>query len=137
MTTTLTDGTTTVTLPAELLRTDEYGYSPVRQSVTPTLTGALWVDVSTMQTGEPITLSGSRDSDGSVYGAITRSQLATLRAMANQPGQPHTLTYRGQAYTVIWRHHDAPAIAAEDVVPFSDPLPSDFVIPTLKFTVIY
>lgn len=135
MTTTLTDGTTTVTLPAELLRTDEYGYSPVRQSVTPTLTGALWVDVSTMQTGEPITLAGGRDDNG-VYGAITRTQLATLRAMADQPGQPHTLTYRGQAYTVIWRHHDAPAVSAEDVVPFSDLLHSDFVIPTLKFTMI-
>ena len=135
MTTTLTDVTTTVTLPAELLRTDEYGYSPVRQSVTPTLTGALWVDVSTMQTGEPITLAGGRDDNG-VYGAITRTQLATLRAMADQPGQPHTLTYRGQAYTVIWRHHDAPAVSAEDVVPFSDLLHSDFVIPTLKFTMI-
>ena len=133
--TTLSDGTTTITLPDDLLRTDEYGYSPVRQSVTPTLTGALWVDVSTLQTGEPITISGGRDDNG-VYGAITRTQLAALRAMANQPGQPHTLTYCGQAYTVIWRHHDAPAVAAEDVVPFSDLSQSDFVIPTLKFTVI-
>ncbi len=132
---TLTDGTTTVTLPPDLLRTDDYGYSPVRQAVTPTLTGALWVDVSTMQTGEPITLAGGRDDNG-VYGVIPRSQLAILRAMSNRPGQPHTLTYRGQAYTVIWRHHDAPAIAAEDVVPFSDLADADFVIPTLKFTVI-
>ena len=135
MTTTISDGTLTVTLTDELLRTDEYGYSPVRQAVTPTLTGALWVDVSTMQTGEPITLAGGRDGTD-VYGAITRAQLATLRNMANQPGQPHTLTYRGQAYTVIWRHHDGGAIAADDVVPFSDLALSDYVIPTLKFMVI-
>jgi hypothetical protein len=130
MSTTLTDGTTTVTLTADLLRTDEHAWSPVRQAVTATLTGALWIDVSEMQAGEPITLSGSADNAG----AITRTQFSQLRAMADMPGQVFTLTCQGAAHQVIWRHEDSPALDARDLIDYNDPLPTDWVIPTLKFT---
>lgn len=130
MSTILTDGTTTVTLTADLLRTDQHAWSPVRQAVTATLTGALWIDVSEMQAGEPITLSGSADNAG----AITRAQFAQLRALANMPGQVFTLTYQGAAYQVMWRHEEPPALDARDLIDYADPLPTDWVIPTLKFT---
>ncbi len=129
MTTTLTDGITTVTLTDDLLRTDEHAWSPVRQSVSTTLTGALFIDVSVMQAGEPITLAGGQD-----YGHITRAAFATLRTLADLPGQVFTLTYRGVPHVVVWRHEDAPALDARDLIDYADPVESDWVIPTLKFT---
>jgi len=130
MTTTLTDGVVTVTLSDDLLRIDEHAWSPVRQSVSPTLTGALFIDVSVMQAGEPITLAGAADSSG----AITRAQFAQLRALADVAGKTYTLTYRGTAYEVVWRHEDAPALDARDLIDYADPIASDWVVPTLKFT---
>jgi len=130
MTTTLADGVITVTLSDDLLRIDEHAWSPVRQSVSPTLTGALFIDVSVMQAGEPITLSGGADNSG----AITRAQFAQLRALADIAGKTYTLTYRGTAYEVVWRHEDAPALDARDFIDYSDPIASDWVVPTLKFT---
>lgn len=133
MSTTLTDGVTTWALPDDLIRVDEHSYSPVRQAVTPTLEGALWIDVSTMQAGEPITLRG--EQVGNFYfGEITRDLFAQLRATSNVPGQIYTLTWRGTAYQVIWRHEEAPALSAEGVTDYSDPAPTDLVVPILKFT---
>ncbi len=131
---TLSNGTTTISLTEDLLRTDEHGWSPVRQSITPTLTGAIWIDVSVTQAGEPITLAGGRDGDGFPYGIITRSQFAQLRAMADAAGQTYTLTLQGIAYQVVWRHEDAPALDGQDLIDYADPTPEDWVIPTLKFT---
>lgn len=126
---TLSDGVLVIDLPADLLRTDEHGWSPVRQSQDLTLEGALWVDESIAQAGEPITLEG-----GATYGHMLRSELAQLRAAADQKGKSWTLTYRGEEFTVIWRHSDAPALVARDLINYSDPLPTDFVVPTIKFT---
>lgn len=131
--TTLAFGATVITLPAGLLRTDAYGYSPVRQSVTATLDGVPWVDVSVAASGAPITLSGGR-SGGNVYGDMTRGAFAALRALADLPGQVFTLTHNGAAYVVIWRHEEPPALDAKDLVDYADPGPDDLVIPTLKFT---
>ena len=136
MTTTISDGTTTVTLSDDLLQEDEHGWSPVQQATTHTLTGALWVDVSVKQTGRPITLAAGADPDGTVYGITTRADYARLRAMADTPGQVCTLTWRGAAYQVLWRHEDPPALDARDLINYPDPAPEDYVLPTLKFTVI-
>lgn len=133
MSTTLTDGVTTWTLPDDLVRIDEHSHSPVRQAITPTLTGALWIDVSEMQGGEPITLRGFQ-SGSSYYGEITRELFSQLRAAADVPGQTFTLTWRGTAYQVVWRHEDPPALDAEDVTDYYDPEPTDLVIPIMKFT---
>lgn len=129
MSTTLTDGVTTVTLPDDLLRTDEHAYSPVRQAVSNTLTGALWIDVSVAQAGEPITLAG-----GDEYGHMTRAEFAALRALADAAGQIYTLTFGGSAYQVMWRHESPPALDAYDLLDYSDKQPTDPVVPTLKFT---
>ncbi len=135
MTTTLTRGQTVITLPDDLLRTDAHGWSPVRQSVDYTLDGALWIDVSVAQAGEPITLAGGQS--GELYwGAMTRAQYAQLRALADAPGQACTLSYLGSTYQVIWRHQDAPALDATDVIDYADPTAAEMVLPTLKLMVI-
>lgn len=125
----LSDGLTALTLPDDLLRIDEHDWSPVHQAVTPTLTGALWIDVSSMQAGEPITLAGGQD-----YGLITRAEFAQLRALADVAGKVCSLTLRGSTYSVMWRHEDSPALSARDWIDYADPDPADWVIPTLKFT---
>ena len=132
---TLSDGSTAITLTDDLLRTDEHGWSPVRQGVTPTLTGALVIDVSVLQAGEPITLAGARQGpDGLPYGLISRADFSRLRAMSAQPGKVWSLTLRGVTYQVVWRHEDPPALDAQDLIDYSDPEDSDWVIPVLKFT---
>ncbi len=136
MTTTLSNGSVTVELSPDLLLIDEHAWSPVSQSVSYTLTGALWVDVSVKQTGRPLTLAAGTDQDGFPYGLTTRATYAQLRALADTPGQQCTLTYLGVAYQVIWRHEDPPALDARDLVDYADPAPTDYVLPTLKFTVI-
>ena len=136
MTTTLSDGVTTVTLPDDMLMQDEHSWSPVQQTTSYTLTGALWVDTSVRQAGRPITLAGGRDSDGYVYGFMSRADFAAHRALADIPGKVFTLTWRGTAYQVIWRHDDPPALDARDIVDYTDPQPTGYVIPTYKFTVV-
>lgn len=131
---TLSNGTTTIALPDDLIWTDEHGYSPVRQSVTPTIGGALWIDVSVLSAGQPITLQAGRDDEGYPYALMTRAQFAQLRVWADQPGQVFTLTYNGNSYDVIWRHEAPPALDATDLIDYPDPEPTDFVIVTLRFT---
>lgn len=132
MTTTLSDGASiTLTLPDTLLRTDDLSWSPVRQSVTPTLDGGLWIDVSSLQAGEPMTLAGGRSGE-EVWGEMTRAEYAALRVQANRPGHQFTLTWRGESIPVIWDHASG-ALSANEVVGYSDPGAADLVIPTLKF----
>lgn len=133
--TTISNGTTTLTLPADLLRRDEYAYSPVRQAATPTLTGAVWIDVSVASAGEPITLAGGREG-GNVFGTMTRAEFAALRALADVPGASYTLVWQGTPRTVVFRHNDTPALDAEPVTDYSDPSDADDVIPTIKMMVI-
>lgn len=132
MTITLSDGAAvTLTLPDTLRRTDSYGWSPVRQSITPTLDGALWIDVSTLQAGEPITLAGGRNGP-EIWGEMTRIAFAALRAQADRPGQAFVLTWQGEVIDVLWDHASG-ALSADDVVAYADPAADDLVIPTLKF----
>lgn len=134
MTTTISDGITVLTLPDTLLRTDEFSWSPISQSATRTLDGGLWIDQSVATVGEPITLQGGRDS-GDVHGEMTRSDLAALAALLNQPGVHLQLTFRGTTYDVVPRH-DATALDAVDVFQVSDPQPTDWVIPTIRLMTI-
>lgn len=133
MTTTITDGTTTVTLPDDLMRTDEHSYSPVRQAVTQTLSGSIWVDVSVALAGEPITLVGGISGD--VYwGDVSRETYAQLRTLADVPAQEYMLTFRGQAFAVVFRHEDPPALDGTDLIDYDMPDPTDRIILKLKFT---
>lgn len=131
---TLSDGSTTLTLPDELTWSDELGWSPVVQNVTTTLTGALIIESATLQTGRPITLAG----DGSAMGWawIPYATLRQIRAWASVAGRTLTLTLRGTAYTVVFRHHDKPAVDATPLIDYTEPADDDLYVPTLKFTVI-
>ena len=130
MTITLTDGATAIDLSPDLYWSDENAWHPVEQTVQRTLTGALIVSAATRLKGRPITLQPQTDSEA----WMTRATLDALRAMGAVAGKTMTLTLRGAPYSVIFRHHEGPAIEATPVVHFADITADDWYLVTLRFT---
>lgn len=105
----ITDGANSVTLPDDLDWTDELSWSPVQQSAEPSITGATIVQIQARQSGRPITLEGTDTR------YVSGSGVAQLYAWSQAPGQQLSLTLRGEARNVIFRHHDAPAFTAREI----------------------
>lgn len=114
-------------LPPDALWADEFAWQQVEQAAQYTTTGALVLDAWAKQAGRPITLRGDVD-----YAWCQRSTLITLNAWAAAAGQQFTLLLRGVLRAVVF-DHAAGAIDASPVIPYSDPLPDDHYILTLKF----
>lgn len=127
MSITLSDGTTTVALNPDLYWTDENDWHPVEQSEERTITGALVVSAAQRIAGRPITLQPEDDSSG----ATTLAQLTQLRNWAAVAGQQLTLTLRGTARTVIFRHQDG-AISAAPWIHYSDVQAGDWYFATIR-----
>jgi hypothetical protein len=119
---------TTVTLPDDLLWTDRHTWSPVEQSVATSITGAGIVDIGTRINGRSITLAGSESSAWMAYTLIDQ-----LKAWAVMPGITLVLTIAGTPYSVIFRHHDAPALDVTPVIDYNAPDAQDWFYGTLKF----
>lgn len=126
---TLADLSTTLTLNEDLYWTDENSWHPVQQSAERTITGALVVSASEMVGGRPITLEGEDDASG----WMTHATIEQLRNWAAVPGKTLTLTMRGVARTVMFRHQDGQAVEASPVVHYSDVVSSDYYRATLRF----
>jgi hypothetical protein len=124
---TLANGATTLTLPADLLWSDEFEWRPVAQATDYTLTGALIVQAAARTAGRPITLRS-----GENYAVLTRQQLDTLSAWADVPGQQMTLSIRGTSRTVMFAHQDAPVITAEMLLYHAAPQAGDLYRCTIK-----
>lgn len=127
MTITITDGTTPVTLPEDLLWSDEYTWSPVVQAVERSITGALIVNSAALTGGRPITLEPEDDSSA----WMSRTSLDILRNWAAVPDKQLTLTLRGQVQTVVVRHQDG-GISARPVVHYSDSDAADQYLCTIR-----
>ena len=117
---TLTDGTSTITLPGALDWTDRYAWSAVGQSMTRGLTGKPIIQAAALVAGRPITLQGDTDRAW-----VDRSVCDALLAWADVPGKPLTLTLYGQTHAVYMRHHDAPAFEARPLAGLANP-PADW-----------
>lgn len=125
---TLVYQSTTLQLDPDLYWADENNWSPVEQSTQRTVTGALIVSNSARVGGRPISLQPVDDASA----WMQRGTLETLRSWAAVAGREMTLTLRGQARTVVFRHTDG-AIDAEPVFHFSDTDASDWYRVTLRF----
>lgn len=125
---TLSDGITTIELDDGLAWADEWAWQPVAQSARRTITGALVVTTQAVVAGQPITLAAEADDKG----WLTRAQLQQCRTWAAVAGQVLTLTYRGTAYSVMWRVQDG-AIDARPVMPWLDDDAQDNYRATLRF----
>lgn len=77
----------TVTLPDDLIWSDEYAWSPVSQAVDITLGGALMIQEAAQLKGRPITLVGADDRAW-----LTSAQIEDLRLLANTANATHSLT---------------------------------------------
>ena len=126
---TLTDGVTTLDLHPDLRWSDEDNWHPVAQTVERTLTGALDIQVAALQAGRPITLEP--EDDGSAW--VPASAVAQLRNWAAVPGKTMTLTLRGEAREVIFRHQDG-GFEARPVLQYRDghELSADFYLCTIR-----
>lgn len=125
---TLSDGTTTIELDDGLAWADEWAWLPVAQSAKRSITGAMVVTQQAVTAGQPMTLAAEADDKG----WVTRAQLLQCRAWASTTGLVLTLTYRGTAYSVIWRLQDG-AIDARPVMPWLDDDLQDNYRATLRF----
>ena len=129
MSITLNYSSTTLTLDPDLKWVDEHQWHPVEQTAQRSVTGALVVSTAARISGRPITLQP--DDENSAW--MPRSMIDTLRSWAGVPGRQMTLTLRGVARTVIFRHHDGIAVEASPVIFYSDEDGSDWYKATLRF----
>lgn len=127
MSTTLTYDATTLTLPDDLLWTDEHAWSAVEQSQRYGLTGAIIIDSASKLSGRTIYLQA-----GESYGWMTRATLNTLKTWAGLAGQQFTLSYRSVSYTVVF-DHAAGAVEAIQVFDVPDPIDADPYAVSLRF----
>ena len=120
-----------ISLPVDLLWSDEWVASTVAQTVRRTLDGGLVVFYGELRAGLPITLESQPDA-----GWLTRTQVEAIALRAASPGGLYTLTLRGQTWQVMFRHHDAPAFEARPLVSVANPQAGDFYLATLKLMTV-
>lgn len=129
MSLTLTDGVNTVFLNPDLYWSDENNWHPVEQTAERTITGGLIVQSAPRVSGRPITLEPVDDSAA----WMKLEQVVDLRNWAAVPGQALTLTLRGVARDVIFRHQDG-GFEAQPVIQYrdGDELPVDNYLCTIR-----
>jgi len=118
-------------LPTGLRWSDEFASVSVAQTVRRTLDGSVVVFYSAVRTGLPITLESEPDA-----GWLTRAQVEAVALRAASPGGVYTLQLRGQTFSVLFRHQDAPAFEAKPLVNLAEPRSSDFYLATLKLMTV-
>lgn len=125
--TTLTYLSTTLTLPDDLLWTDEFAWTAVEQRTEYSITGALIVEASAKQSGRPITLASNENR-----GWMPRAALLTLKAWAALPAQAFTLVLNGVTYTVAF-DQARNAVEAAPLFALVGTDAGDDYLPTLRF----
>lgn len=101
----------------DLLWTDEYAWNPVVGDIAYTVSGALIVEESVMQSGRPITLASTESG-----GWTTKAVVDALRQLSLATGNTLALNLHGTTRTVIWKR-SGNSVEAEPVVAYSDPSP--------------
>ena len=130
MSITLSDGTNTVELPADLSWSDR-SWSPVTQSFTRGLTGAPIIMVDANPFGRPITLQAPERG-----GWMLASHEPQIITWHNTPGQMLTLDFHGETHTVQFRHHDGLGYESTPLRFQVNPGPDHRVIPTFRFITV-
>jgi hypothetical protein len=121
-----------LSLPDDLLWSDEHAWTPAITSTTYLLTGALLMQSATRQGGRPITLVGAPD-----MAWVRRSSVEQLRAWASLPvgsnsGRFGLSLADGRSFTVAFRHAEG-AIEAEPVLGIPARSDADLYRLTLRF----
>lgn len=103
-------------LPDALHWKDRFAWSPIRQTVSYTLGGNFvsWSQATT-SSGRPITLFAGEES-----AFLDRATVTTLAEMAQSPNAIHTLTWDNETFSVLFRHHEPPALTLNPLWPGHD-----------------
>lgn len=114
----------TVTLPDNMRWTDEYAWSPVDQSTTRTLSGALVVEETARQSGRPITLEMW----------ASKTTVDSLKTLEASVATEMTLQFdTNDTHTVLWRREgDTPAVEATPLFSTAPSLAPDLFTLTLR-----
>lgn len=119
-----------ITLPSDLLWTDEFDWTPIQQSKGYTLTGALVIESGKMLAGRPITLTG-----GDNYGWASR---ATVKALYSALDTDATMTLTlndARTFNVKFDHASSP-IQARQIIDYNNPDDSDHYALTIKLITV-
>lgn len=116
MATTITDGVTTITLPDDLVWSNEFHTTQIAQDTKRSLTGAFVVFEDTKLHGRSIKLDSDEDS-----GWIIRSNLLALRALSEQEDMDMTLVFHAQTHTVRFDRANGSPIKTVQILECSDP----------------
>ncbi len=100
-----------VTLSPHMIWADEMTVDPVSQVALRTLGGRLIVRSQAYTGGRNITLEAREDQ-----GWLTKTQVESVMALAAVAGAQYALTIESQNFTVMFRHHEAPAFEATPLI---------------------
>lgn len=133
---TLTKGGTTINLPPDMQWEDIYTWSPMRQIISPSTTGALLIQMNAMIAGRPITLK-SETENGAYIAPVTKATVDALRAIESPPPSPEApmvLEFTdGRTFNVIFRYDsNSPAIDATAIKMIDNPENPDLYQLTLS-----
>lgn len=120
-----------VTLSDHMVWTDEFEYTAVAQSALRTLGGNVKVYTQQLTKGLPITLSATTDQ-----GWLTKAQIQAVQALADAAGSTYTLTIGSDTFSVVFRHQDAPAFAAEALDQVGAQAPPGYYTATIKLMTV-
>jgi len=129
MSITLSNGTTTLTLPPDLAWINEDSWAPVVQETGYSVGGALIIETATKLAGRQITLQSQQN-----VAWVSRADVLQLRDWAAVAGQVFTLTIPDRALTlsVVFDHQNT-ALEAEMVIFYGDIIASDRYTVTMRF----
>ena len=104
-----------LTLPDQMMWTDQYAWSPAAGQAQRTIAGGLALFTQSLTKGRPITLEAQ---DGVAW--LTQQQVEEIMAMAAQPGAAFTLNWNGETHTVRFAHHAPPVAEFTPIMPMAD-----------------
>jgi hypothetical protein len=124
----------TLALPDGLLWSDEFAADAVSQSMRRRLNGAVTLYPRGNIAGRPITLEARADQ------WITRAQAEALLELAAAPGAVYTLQFTARvgatSFSVVFRHHDPPALDLAPLIDYADPDADDPIVGTIKLLTV-
>jgi len=120
-----------VTLSGSLQWTNKRSYTPVAQEVLITLGGNPVVYSKYLNKNRPITLEATEDT-----GWITHTMVQAIEAMASVPGAVYTFNFHGEVFSVVFAHHEPPAIDLRPLKPRAVPEVDDYYVGTIKLTTV-
>lgn len=106
-----------ISLPIDLIWSDEYAWSPVVQNIDKSLTGALIIQEAAQPKGRLITLIGGADAAW-----ITKTIADLIQAKADTPDLTMSLNFHGVVYSVKFiRQGNKSPFESKEIYELADP----------------